>query len=327
MVKTALRSTELAPRERQRRSREGSISRRPSVVLDLLVRFAFVVCSRTLSFLSLEGQRRAGRLLARLVWLLNTREVQSTLSNLQRCFPNMDPGAREKLARASLEQTGQLLGEVGATAHWGEHRWRSLIQHVEGEDLLGDAQHPDQPVLVLVPHFGNWEMLNLYLGSRDVSFLYDPPRQRALELPILAARTRTGARMLPIGMGGLRQFQRAFRARRLVALLPDQVPERRAGVYAPFFGVPALTMTFAHRLITGSNARVLLGTAIRCPGGFRVRFTRMPDDIADPDPVVSAAAMNRAVEALVMSDPAQYQWEYRRFKRPPPGQPDPYPRR
>jgi Kdo2-lipid IVA lauroyltransferase/acyltransferase len=122
--------------------------------------------------------------------------------------------------------------------------------------------------------------------------------------------------MLPIGMGGMRQFRRLFQDGQPVALLPDQVPERRAGVYAPFFGVPALTMTLAHRLIAGSDARVVLGSAVRCPGGFRIRFNAMPADIADPDPVVSATAMNRAIEALVMTAPAQYQWEYRRFKWP-----------
>jgi Kdo2-lipid IVA lauroyltransferase/acyltransferase len=37
--------------------------------------------------------------------------------------------------------------------------------------------------------------------------------------------------------------------------------------------------------------------------------------------------MNRAIEQLVLADPAQYQWDYKRFKRPPPGQPYPYPRR
>jgi KDO2-lipid IV(A) lauroyltransferase len=38
----------------------------------------------------------------------------------------------------------------------------------------------------------------------------------------------------------------------------------------------------------------------------------------------SAVAMNQAIERLVRTAPARYQWEYKRFKRPPPGEPDPY---
>jgi Kdo2-lipid IVA lauroyltransferase/acyltransferase len=285
---------------------------------------AFAALSKALSYLSLEGQRRTGRWLARLVWLLRTREVRSTLTNLELCFPDMGPDARVRLARASLEQTGELFGEIGVIAHWSEPRWRPLIHHVEGQDLLEEANHSGRRVLLLVPHFGNWEMLVLYLGRFGITFLYDPPRQQGLDAPMLATRTRTGAFGLPIDVGGMRRFFRSFLDGRPVALLPDQVPERRAGVYAPFFGVPALTMTFAHRLITAGNPCVLLGSAVRCEGGFLIRFSPVPDEVADPDPVVSAAAMNRAIEGLVMTAPAQYQWEYRRFKRPLPGYPNPY---
>jgi Kdo2-lipid IVA lauroyltransferase/acyltransferase len=294
-------------------------------IMSLLAGAAFAAVSRALALLSLERQRRTGRVLATLAWLLNTRQARSTITNLQLCFPQMDPDARMRLARASLEQTGELLSEVGIVAHWHEPRWRSLIRHVEGDALLDEAERSGDRVLVLIPHFGNWEFLCLYLGNRGAFFLYDPPRLKGLEPAILAARTRSGATLLPIRLGGLRKFSRALRDGRLAALLPDQVPEREGGVYAPFFGQPTLTMTFAHRLIRSSNPRVLLGSAIRCPDGFRIQLNLAPEDIADPDPVVSATAMNRAIEALILAAPAQYQWEYKRFKRPPPGHPNPYP--
>jgi KDO2-lipid IV(A) lauroyltransferase len=85
-------------------------------------------------------------------------------------------------------------------------------------------------------------------------------------------------------------------------------------------------MTFAHRLLQRTDARAVLGAAVRCPGGFRVRFLEIDQQLHDPDPGASAAAMNRAIEELVRTDPAQYQWEYKRFKRQPPGSPDLYAR-
>lgn len=294
--------------------------------MDRLTGLGFAALARALSFLSLAWQRRLGRWLGRLAWHLRTREARATLTNLELCFPHLDAGERVRLARASLEQTGQLLAEVGVVAHWSEPRWQALIRHVEGEELLGATGTPT-PLLVLVPHFGNWEFLALYLGKRGITALYDPPRLRSLEPLIVTARSRSGATLLPIDARGLRRFFRAFQDRRPVALLPDQVPTRRAGVYVPFFGVPALTMTLAHRLIDRSHARVLLGAAVRCHDGFRIRFSTLPAELADPDPAVSAATMNRAIEALVMTDPVQYQWEYKRFKRPPPGRPNPYARR
>ncbi|MFU8813854.1 MAG: lysophospholipid acyltransferase family protein [Pseudomonadales bacterium] len=289
--------------------------------------WSFRALARALSLLSIAGQRRVGRWLGWLAWRARAPAARNTMINLSRCFPAMEPLERRRLARESLAHTGQLLAETGTTFHWPEPRWRALILEIEGEHLLSSGTDGGKPLLILAPHFGNWEFLALYLGKHGVTALYDPPRVRALEPLIVAARSRSGATLLPIGPRGMREFVQALRNNSMVALLPDQSPEREAGVYAPLFGVPALTMTFAHRLIRRSNPRVVMGAAVRCRGGFRLRFTELPAQIADPDPLVSATTMNQAIEALVLTEPAQYQWEYKRFKRQPPGEPYLYPRR
>ncbi len=212
-----------------------------------------------------------------------------------------------------------LASESGAVYCWPEHRWGPLTVSLEGDDLLSTG--PGGPgVLVLVPHFGNWEYLALILGRHGVAALYDPPRIRSLDGLIRDARSRTGATLLPIGTAGLRRLFRTLADGGVTAVLPDQVPKRNAGVYADFFGRPALTMTLAQRLAARTSARVVLGSAVRCPGGFRVRFLELGSALRDPDPVVSATAMNRAIEALIRTEPEQYQWEYKRFKRPPLGE-------
>ncbi len=244
--------------------------------------------------------------------------------NLRRCFPQLDRRALKDLARSSLQHSAMLLTEMGTVFTWPVEEWRRLARSVEGEQLL--AGRDGRGVLILVPHYGNWEFLALVLGQYSVTALYDPPRQPALEPLIREARSRAGATLLPIDAGGLRGFYHALRSGGVTALLPDQVPERRAGVYAPFFGVPALTMTFAHRLLRRTDARAVLGAAVRCDGGFDIRFSELDAAIRDPDPAVSAAAMNASIEALVRTDPAQYQWEYKRFKRQPRGAANPYPR-
>lgn len=280
--------------------------------------------TRVLSWLPLAAARRTGDALGTLVWLAHGNAARVTRINLALCFPELGERERRRLARRSLRQTSRLLGESGVTFRWPAARWRALVQDVQGERLVADALAGGRGVLVLVPHLGNWEFLSLYLGRYRMLALYDPPRLRGLEAPIRAARERGGAQLLAIDRGGMRALFEALRARRLVALLPDQVPRRQAGVYVPFFGVPALTMTFAHRLIQRTSPVVVLATALRVRGGFAIRFVAADPDVADADPVTAAAAMNRAIETLVRSAPDQYQWEYRRFRRPPPGRPSVY---
>jgi KDO2-lipid IV(A) lauroyltransferase len=281
---------------------------------------------KALSLLSLDGQRRLGRWLGRLAWCLRLDSARTTSANLAACFPALSEPSRRRLARESLQHTAMLVTEAGAMHYWPQQRWAGLTVELEGAELIDSAQAEGRGVLVLVPHFGNWEHLALILGRYAVTALYDPPRIRALEPLVRRARNRAGATLLPIDPGGLRGFYRALAGGGVTALLPDQVPDRQAGVYVDFFGRRALTMTFAHRLLQRTDARAVLGAAVRCPGGFRVRFLEIDQQLHDPDPGASAAAMNRAIEELVRTDPAQYQWEYKRFKRQPPGSPDLYAR-
>lgn len=274
-----------------------------------------------MSLLSLASQRRLGRLLGALAWRMNSRHARATRTNIDLCFPELSAPEKESLGKASLQHTAQLFAESGVVFHWPNERWMALIKKVEGESLIRDAMRSGRGVLLLVPHFGNWEFLSLYLGQYGLIALYDRPRIRTLEGPIVASRRRGGARLVPIGTGGLKALYRALRQSGVAALLPDQVPERRAGVYAPFFDQPALTMTIAHRLIQRTRPIVLVCAAVRIPGGFGIRISEADAWVGDADVLVSAAAMNRSIENLVREDPAQYQWEYKRFKRQPPDQP------
>lgn len=292
--------------------------------MDSLIAWALRALTRGLSLLPLAAQRALGRMLGALACWTGRRSARITRRNIDLCFPELDADARRRLVRDSLTHTAQLLCELGIVFHWPEHRWQPLIRSLRGAELIDGAVAQGRPVLLLVPHFGNWEFLSLFLGRYAVSALYDPPRVRALEPLILQARSRAGARLLPIDAGGLRSFYQNLRDGGVAALLPDQVPDADAGVRVPFFGQPALTMTFAHRVAKRTGALLLLGSALRVAGGFALTFEPLDAAVADDDPTVSAAAMNRAIEALVREHPAQYQWEYKRFKRPPDGTPPPY---
>lgn len=60
--------------------------------------------------------------------------------------------------------------------------------------------------------------------------------------------------------------------------------------------------------------------------GSRYRVTFLPalEDFPSGDEQVDAARVNRAIEDGIRLAPAQYFWVHRRFKRLPPGIPNPY---
>ena len=272
-----------------------------------------------MALLPFRGMELVGGALGRLNGLLGTRAAKVTRTNIKHCFPAMREVEVERLTRASLANTGRILAETGITFNWPIERIDALIKEAEGLSYLESSIAVKKGVLMLVPHFGNWELLALSFGRYKFTALYDPPRIASLESLIRQTRERTGTTLAPIDGQGLRTVYQALMKGRPVALLPDQVPSPSAGTYAPFFGRPALTMTFAHRLIQSTRPLVVIGSCRRIKGGFKIVVSPVADDVYAEDQLVSVTAMNRAIESLVREDPAQYQWEYKRFKRPPPG--------
>ena len=269
---------------------------------------------RALSCLPLRWARALGGMLGRLGWWLRVPAASVTDANLALCYPELDERARRDLGRRSLIETCRLACESGFVWHASREAFADALEVVAGDDLLEAARSHPGGTLILVPHWGNWEVLAFALGTRmPITFLYDPPKVPALEASIVRARTRWGLSLARLDVGGLRQVRRALAAGEAVGVLPDQTPRPDAAVRAPFFGVDVLTMTLARRLI-GPETQVLIVTVGRSQRGFDLACDRVDEGIRDEDPVTSATAMNLAVEQGVRRDPAQYQWEYKRFR-------------
>lgn len=282
--------------------------------------------TRFFSWLPLMAGRHCAAWLGRLIHRTGAGVAVVTRINLARCFPDLGDDVREELARTSLGHTGCLLFESGPLAHWPRERLTKLIVSETGRAPLA-ASLRSGGVLMLIPHFGNWEFLCFALGSLNFMALYDPPRITGFEEPLRRSRERFGGRLRRANVGGLRAAYRELQAGGLVCILPDQVPQGSGGVYAPFFGQPALTMTLGHRLIQRTRATVMLGSAKRVQNGFALAYEPLGEDIYADQPEVFARVLNLAIEELVRRDPAQYQWEYKRFKKQPPGYAPAYPKR
>ncbi len=287
---------------------------------DRIIAWLTRIILRVMSWLSLRQAQALGRLFGRLAWWSRGRAAKVTQINIATCYPHLDARAQRQLARDSLLHTGQLSTEMGIVWHWPVKAWRPLIRKVSGAQRIADALHEKRGVLVLAPHFGNWEMVNLFLGERfGLTAMYEPPNVATLDAMIRNARMRAGSILVPTTSTGIRELYRTLRKGKLVGLLPDQVPSQRSGVYAPFFGRPALTGILAHKVIRATEPLVVLGHARRLPdaAGFSLHFDVLPAVAAAEEPEAYAKALNHAIEELVALDPAQYQWEYKRFRRGP----------
>lgn len=282
---------------------------------------------KTSACLPLPLSRAIGACLGQCNYWLNSKMAKVTRENLRLCFPELSEQERELKVKRSLKQTAKAMMETGAV--WlRDYSWvRKRIVSVEGLELLQKNLADSRGTIVLAPHLGNWEVLGLYMSElAEVTSLYQPPDIEALEPIIRSGREKVGAKLVPTNRKGVMALLKVLKKGGFTAILPDQVPDRSGGSYAPFFGVNALTMTLVHNLVQRTNSQVLTGYAERVNGGFKLVFKAIdPGEdgavIGCEDEVASLATMNRAVESCVRDIPDQYQWEYKRFKRQPKGEP------
>lgn len=227
-------------------------------------------------------------------------------------------GPDRRMLNAVIAESGRQLLELPFVWLRPHDEVLSTIVRVEGADLLERARADNASMLLLTPHLGCFEVSGQYLCSRwPITALFRPPRQPSL-LPFMAAgRARANFHVAPADVSGVRRLVRALRSGEIVVVLPDQVPKKGEGMWTPFFGRPAWTMTLAARLSEIAGVRTIMMWAERLPGGrgYVLHFSE-PVEPVSGSLAERCAAINREVERLVMKCPAQYLWSYDRYKRP-----------
>lgn len=261
-----------------------------------------------------------GRSMGRLSWHLarNRRHIAET--NVRLCFPELAPAQREALARQSVEGAGQALIEAFAT-YFRIHLDLGDRLDVLGLENLENARLTGRGVLLLGMHFDTIDisahLMNRVLDT-DFNAVYRPNDNPLMDRVIRWGRGRHMDKMLD--RADVRGIVRALRKGETVWYAPDQDYGRKHSVFAPFFGIPAATITATSRIVRMSDALVVPFAQSRQPDGrYRVDFGPALEDFPSGDDVADAARINRVIEHYVRKEPGQYLWVHRRFKHQPDG--------
>lgn len=289
-----------------------------------LLRLLLVVTGR----LPLALSRRLGRGFGFCYYAADTRGRHVATTNIRLAYPHLDPSERNRLVKATLQETGVLAFEMGHVWYRPWEYTQQLIVDTEGVDLVLAALQEGRGVIVLGPHLGNWEVLGLHLATLgDMIALFEPPKIDTLGPLIKAARERSGGRLVPTTPRGLADLAKSVKAGGISGILPDQVPDSPAsGINVPFMGIDCATASLGCHLVKRSGAIAFMGAAYRVAQGFRVCYRAAPDALYSDDSAIALTAMNAAVEGMIAGYEAQYQWQYKRFRLQPPSSVDYYDR-
>ena len=253
-----------------------------------------------------------GSVLGWLTWLASPTYRRRFAENAARA------GYRFGQVRAAVAHAGRMAAET-------PRLWFGAPVPVQwdGAERIEAAYAAGRGIVYLTPHMGCFEITAQGAATRfgatrgPITVLYRPARQAALAKVLETARQREGLETAPTTLTGVRQLLRALRAGQAVGLLPDQVPPEGQGLWSPFFGQPAYTMTLAARLVQQTGATPLLAWGERLPRarGYCIHVQPFAEPLSN-ELETAVGQINRAMEQLIRQCPGQYLWGYGRYKTP-----------
>jgi KDO2-lipid IV(A) lauroyltransferase len=262
-------------------------------------------------------QRALGAMVGRLaLWLLPSRR-EAARTNLALCLPELDAVQRERLLRDNFRDVGIGLFEF-ARAWWGGIAPMRRTAHIEGLEHLQRLQAEGRGVLLVSGHFMTLELCGRLLCDHvPVAGMYRRHRSPVMEWAVLRGRLRYASAMF--GNGDTRGALRHLKRGGVLWYAPDQDMRGKDTVFAPFFGIPAATITATHQFARMTGCAVVPFFHRREGADYVLRIGEPLAPFPTADAVADSAAVNAAIEAMVREAPTQYLWLHRRFKRQPDG--------
>ena len=275
---------------------------------------------RVLSKLPLSFLQALGVVVGWVVWFSSARYRKQFLKNIK------SAGLTWAQTKGAVSAAGKMVGEIPWLWSIGPTKRALDYADIGDTGFVERALLDKRGVIFLSPHLGCWELGAQLLGETfapnygDLVALYRPARKAWVERLLLQFRHRKNLSFVPTTLSGVRALLRHLKSGGFTAILPDQVPPKGLGVWAPFFGRPVYTMTLLPKLAQQTGALIVLTWCERLPRArYKLSFRDLSElGIGDKSISLEEATtrMNKAVEALVLEFPDQYLWGYNRDKQP-----------
>lgn len=272
--------------------------------------------------LPLRLQWQLGKIAGLLTWKLAKSRRRITETNIQLCFPEYNDKQRAALVRNSFISNGIGLMEIGIGWFRNTEKLKKITT-IHGLEHFEKAKQQERGILLIGGHYSTLEMG----GSLATEYIDSDVMQRDHNNPLMnAVMTRSRAKRYGkvLAAKDLRGLLRSLRENRAVWYATDQDYGRKDIVFAPFFGIPAGTITATSRIAERSKCVVMPFSHFRREDkpGYDIYFHPPLENFPSGDDLEDATRINAVIEKEIRKAPDQYLWMHRRFKtRPDPEDP------
>ena len=262
-------------------------------------------------------QLAVGRKLGLLFRLFSGYRRTIVRTNISLCFPELSAQQQAQRVKRAYESLGMSLVET-AFAIWADDERFGKFGTLDGLEHIEAAHRQGKGVLLLSGHFCSLDFAGRVLVRHyPACFIYQKLRNKLIDSAIKKRRAESCE--ILINRYDTRGFIKALRAEHVVWYAPDQDQSRKNSVFAPFFGIPANTLTATTKLVKLTGAAVLPFHIRRLPGSKGYALTIEPplQNFPGESETEDATRFNAIIESRIREHPEQYLWMHRRFKTRP----------
>lgn len=247
---------------------------------------------------------------------MHTKTLKCAELNLKIALPHLSHSEFKYIAKHSAINEAKSYCEF--INIWGTDNNKNLkrIHNIKGESYFHDAIAREKGLILIIPHFGTWEILNCWLSqSTTLTIMYKPSKNANADAFVKAARSRENAHLVPTNEVGVKEIFKALKKGGSTVILPDHSPDQGTDL-TPWFGIPLYSSHLSAKLIKKTKAAALLIYAIRNDhGGFDVTIEPIDEQIYTSDS--GTEIIHQTVEDLIKKHPEHYHWSYKRFQASP----------
>ena len=262
-----------------------------------------------------------GRQLGRLGYYLDREHRKVALQNLLIAF-GQEKSEKElhSIAKKTFQNLGMMAIEFFRIPRMDIENFKKKLV-VEGLDKAKELLKMKRGVLLLVSHFGNWELMGLIskVIGNPIMVIAKPLKNRYVDQFITEIRQEAGLEVIPPEKAS-RKVIRALSENRVVGILIDQRAKRSEGVWADFFRKKAPTTPGLALLALRTGAPVLPVFMIR--NGFQKHRLLIKEPLelihtgnVKKDVEANTQLINQTLESMVRQYPDQWFWLHRRWER------------
>ncbi|HOG63973.1 MAG TPA: lysophospholipid acyltransferase family protein [Spirochaetota bacterium] len=285
----------------------------------------FIPASFIMSCLRLVPLRwatRSGAAFGRLVWRLAPSQRRTAYSGLDLAYGDgMPVSEKKRIAKASFESMGKTIFEFMQFPKLSREAILARVRFVNLE-AMDRALAQGRGVIAATAHLSNWEFFAAAFAAtgRPLAAIVRPLDNRRLDRHVENLRSSKGVEVVPRGVA-LRLGLTALKKGKVLAFLMDQNAARH-GVFVPFFGKPAATVSGPAAIALRLDVPIIFCYSRREDDGLFSLIFESVEPVRDRGDeerniIATTALLTACIERAIRDRPEQWLWMHPRWRTGP----------